>query len=279
MTSFDQFMSSWSWDPLVAVVMGLLLGLYLSGTLRLRSLGRFDRGLGWPRASAYFLAVFVVFIALSSPIDTFADALLTFHMVQHMLLILVAAPLLLLGRPMTVVFGALPNRPLRLILTAGRVKAVLSFIGRPVVAWAIAAAVLWVWHLPALYNAAVQSYWLHSFQHFFFFASGILFWWPVINYPARMFPYPLRMVYVLAAAVQSSWLGAVLTLTDEGWYSVYQNTTASWGLTPLDDQQLGGLIMWVPGGIIYLLALTVVFFSWMGFGEEDGGSVEVRPAK
>ena len=279
MTSFDQFMSSWSWDPLVAVVMGLLLGLYVSGTLRLRSLGRFRRALGGWRAFSYFFAVFVVFIALSSPIDTFADVLLTFHMLQHMLLIMVAAPLLLLGKPMTVVFGALPNRPLREFLLAGPVKATLRFIGRPVAAWAIAAAVLWVWHLPALYNAAVESYWLHTFQHFSFFASGILFWWPLVNYPARMFSHPLRMVYVLAAAVQSSWLGAVLTLTDEGWYSVYQDTTASWGLTPLDDQQLGGLIMWVPGGIIYLLALTVVFFSWMGFGEEEERPVDVRPAK
>ena len=113
MTSFDHFMGSWSWDPLVAIAIGLSLGLYLRGALRLRSLGRFDRGLGWSRAATYMVAMFVFFIALSSPIDTFADSLLTFHMVQHMLLIIVAAPLVLLGRPLTVVFGALPRRPLR----------------------------------------------------------------------------------------------------------------------------------------------------------------------
>ncbi len=278
MVTFDRFISSWTWDPLVAIALGIALGLYLRGVQRLHLRGCFSRGLSWKRTLFYPAGLLVLFVALDSAIDVYADSLLAFHMIQHLLLTMVAAPLLLLGRPLTVILGALPNRPLQAALKASLVRSALRFIGRPAVAWLIGTLVFWVWHFPPLYDAALRSYWLHSLEHFSFLAAGLLWWWPVVIYPARGFPYPLRLLYIFAGLILNSWLGAMIVLSGERWYSFYDTTTALWGLTPLDDQRLAGLIMWVPGGAIHLLAMTVVFFAWMGTGEEEE-PVETRPAE
>jgi putative membrane protein len=196
-------------------------------------------------------------------------------------LMLVAAPLLVLGVPLIPVLWALPLRWRRRVGGWGKtsaVRGVWGFLDRPLTAWILNAAVLWVWHAPALYQATLRSEAVHIAQHLSFLGAALLFWW-VLVYRGRggRAAYGIGVLYVFTTALHSSVLGALLTFAPAPWYPAYVSTTAAWGLTPLEDQQLAGLIMWVPGGIIYLIASLALFAAWLRALErettraDDGG--------
>jgi putative membrane protein len=133
----------------------------------------------------------------------------------------------------------------------------------PLAAWAIHAAALWVWHAPQLFEATLRRDLVHTLQHVCFLGSALLFWWALIHGPQGLMGYGTAVLYVFTTSVHSGVLGALITFARTVWYPAYTQTTASWGLTALEDQQLGGLIMWVPAGLVYIVAGLALCAGWM----------------
>jgi putative membrane protein len=260
MTTWRLLTSSWRWHPSVILgCLGLLVGYF--ALPRSRSRGA---------AVRFVLGVLVIGLALVSPLDALGDTyLFSAHMAQHLLLILVAPPLLLLGIPASSFRGALRFPPAR------RLEA---FLRRPVVAWTAGVGVLWAWHLPALYDAALASELVHVGEHLSFLVTATVLWWPVLG-PATEYRYPplTAVVYLFAAAGANILLGVLLTLAPVGLYPAYLSPAdelgalslirEGWGLTPAADQQLGGLLMWVPAGFVFLWAILLSLGRW--YREEE----------
>ena len=250
----------WRADPVV--VAGLLLGgwLYLRGARRLWARAGRDHGVARWRAGCWLGGMAVVAIALLSPVDGVSQALFAVHMVQHLLLILVAAPLLALGEPLVPMLFALPIRERRRIgrwwKGASALRGLWHGITRPVAAWALHVSAVVLWHLPPAYDAAARSLPVHVGEHLCFFVTALLFWWVVLDRRSRhRLGTGAAIFYLFTAALASTLLGAAITLAPRPWYTAHWGTTTAWGLTPLEDQQLAGLIMWVPAGLVYLVAL------------------------
>jgi len=221
---------------------------------------------GWTPAFAAGLVS--LFAALISPLNGLAAALASAHMVQHLALVLIAAPLLVLGAPLVPLLWALPQ-PMRRALggwwkQARALRRAWYALRRPVVAWWLHAVAMWTWHLPSLYQAALGSEFLHALEHGCFFGTALLFWRAL--FPAGKsgrLSYGAGLLYVFATGMQSGVLGALLTFAPTPWYPAYGASVAAWGLTPLEDQQLAGLIMWVPGGLVYIHVAVVLFMAWL----------------
>lgn len=203
-------------------------------------------------------------LALLSPIEAYEGALFSVHMAQHMLLELLAAPLLLAGAPITLALRVASPSVRRRILAVlqGRVVHAISF---PVVAWVLFAAVNWGWHFSDLYDQALENALLHHLQHATFLGAALLFWWPAIGAdpsPWRL-PHPVRILYLFLAMPQNSFLGVALMSASTVLYPHYVTNQRSWGIPPLDDQALGGVLMWVVGDVAFLVGMMVVVALWM----------------
>ena len=204
-------------------------------------------------------------LALISPLHSLGGVLFSAHMAQHEILMLTAAPLLVLSRPLVPILWGLPLQSRRALGHWSRGDAVQHtwrFITRPITAWWVHAGALWIWHAPQLFQATLESEWIHSAQHLSFFGSALLFWWSLF-YARERDSYGASVLYVFTTAIHTSILGALLTFARTVWYPSYLLTTKAWGLTPLEDQQLGGLIMWIPAGLVYLAAALVLFAMWL----------------
>jgi putative membrane protein len=223
-------------------------------------------------------------VALLSPLDALAHRLFVAHMVQHMLLVVLAAPALLLADPFPALLWALPAKARRwggTLLTRGApVRGMWRAMTRAPVAWLAYAAVLGVWHLPPAYDATLRDPLLHDLQHLGFFGSALLFWWPVINpaprvgaalHPSR------RVVYLVAGALQSAMLGLLLAASPTVLYSSYSAERRPGGLTPLDDQALGGVVMWGVTGAVDMLAVILLLNRYFALDEAPGRPATVRP--
>jgi hypothetical protein len=188
-------------------------------------------------------------------------------MVQHELFMLVAAPLLVLGRPLLAAVWALPfgRRPLIGRATRhGSVRGGWRWVTRPMVAGVIHGVAIWLWHLPPLYERSVRSEGVHAAQHISFIATALLFWWAILRArPSRMRDGQALAVLFLTG-LHTGALGALLAFASDLWYPVYATTTGPWGLSPVEDQQVAGLIMWIPGGAAYVVAALVLALRWMG---------------
>ena len=184
-------------------------------------------------------------------------------MLQHMLLELVAAPLLLLGAPATLALRAASPSVRRQLLAVlhSRAAAVISF---PLLAWVLFAAVNWGWHFSTLYDQALENPWLHDVQHLTFLAAALLFWWPIVGAdPSRWrLPYPVRLFYLFLAMPQNSFLGVAL-MSAPVLYPHYATNVRDWGPSPLADQGMGGMLMWVGGDVVFLLAMGLVVAAWV----------------
>jgi putative membrane protein len=208
---------------------------------------------------------FILAISLLSPIHPLGEVLFSAHMMQHELLMLVAAPLLVLSRPLTPVLWSLPLEWRRALGRGSKeafVRRSWGTLTNPLIAWWIHAAALWLWHAPFLFQATLPSDWVHAAQHISFFASALLFWWSLFYARGRA-GYGAGFLYVFTTAIHTSILGALLTFAHSVWYPAYSSTTGYWGLSPLEDQQIGGLIMWIPAGVIYLAAGLGLFLLWL----------------
>jgi cytochrome c oxidase assembly factor CtaG len=261
--TFPAVLFAWRFDALA------ISGLLLAAAVYLWTVRRVDRQHPASRQPAhrswlFYAGLAVIGVALLSPIEAYEGALFSVHMVQHMLLELVAAPLLLAGAPITLALRAatpLVRRRLLAILQSRIVHAV-SF---PVVAWLLFAAVNWGWHFSVLYDQALENQALHYFQHATFLAAALLFWWPIIGAdpsPWRL-PHPARILYLFLAMPQNSFLGVALMSASTVLYPHYVTNGREWGLSPLDDQALGGVIMWVVGDVFFLAGMLLVVWAWM----------------
>lgn len=246
----------WAFDPWVVSLLVASLVLYATGLARLWRRAGPGRGVR-PREAAAFLAGWLVLAAaLTSPLDALGNLLFSAHMVQHELLMVVAAPLLLLGRPLAVWTWGMAvtwRRHGPALLDRLGLRALFSCVASPAVAWTLHAVAVWAWHAPALFEAALADDTVHTWQHWTFFASAVLFWWAPIAAATRA-ARGIAMLGIFTTMLHTGVLGALLTFSPTVWYPAYGPSAALFGIDTLEDQQLGGMLMWVPAGLAYLVA-------------------------
>jgi putative membrane protein len=246
-----------------------------------RRVNRGHPGHPHPARRGWFFAggLVALVLALASPIEAYEGQLFSVHMVQHMLIELVAAPLLLAGAPVTLALRA-ASPSLRRGLLAILQSRAIHLVSFPIVAWVLFAAVNWGWHFSILYNEALENPWLHYVEHASFLAAAVLFWWPVLGVdpsPWRM-PHPARLLYLFLAMPQNSFLGVALLSAGTVLYPHYATNLRTWGPTPLDDQRLGGTLMWVGGDLAFLAAMAVVIAGWMRYEDRRTARLDARLA-
>jgi cytochrome c oxidase assembly factor CtaG len=261
---------AWSFDPGVVVPLALSGALYWLGVRRMWREGGVGRGVRRWEAWCYAGGWLALFVALVSPLHPWGRVLFSAHMTQHEVLMLVAAPLLVLGRPVAPFLRALP------LVWARRLSGVTKrawwlrawrALTNPLAAWVIHAVALWVWHVPSLFQAVLEYEWVHTLQHLSFFLSALLFWWAIMHGGRGAVGYGAAVLYLFTTALHSGLLGALITFAQAVWYPAYARTTETWGMTPLEDQQLGGLIMWIPAGLVYVCAGLALFAGWLRASE------------
>jgi putative membrane protein len=189
------------------------------------------------------------------------------HMLQHEAMMIVAAPLLVLGRPFAFWLWGLPpawRRPVGAAVRTPALQTGWALLTMPLFAWLLHAAVLWLWHVPLLFEAALRSNAVHTLQHVSFLGSALLFWWAVLGDGSFRPQRGLSMLYIFTTMAHTGALGALLTWSEVIWYPSYIGATEVFGMDALEDQQLGGLIMWVPGGLAYLIAGLALVAQWLG---------------
>ena len=258
-----QTWSVWNPDPLVLLGVILIAALYGRGVRRLWEPAR-GRAVGRARVMAFYAGLVALLIALVSPLDALAHDLFSAHMVQHLVMILVAAPLLIYGAPQIPIPFALPLPARRRLHALGASRSgrrvARALLALPVV-WLIHAAALWAWHLPALYESALESEFMHALEHVSFLGSALLFWTLVIGSPRRRaLDRAPAAGLVFITALQSGALGVVLTFAES---PLYPQSVGARGMDALADQQLAGAIMWVPPGVVYLATIAVLLFRWL----------------
>jgi putative membrane protein len=256
--------TTWSWNPWVIESLILAACLYLRGGRALWHTAVRARGIHRRESVAFWSGWCVLVAALVSPLHALGAGLFSAHMIQHEVLMLVAAPLLVLGRPLPLFLRALPLPWRRQLGKLGKsLQGSWRILTQPLVAWALHAAALWVWHIPRLFQVTLTSELAHAWQHLSFFGTALCFWWALLYRHQELQGYGVAVLAVFTTALHSSLLGALLTFAPTPWYPAYAHTTAAWGLTPLEDQQLGGLVMWIPAGVVYLLAALALGAGWL----------------
>jgi putative membrane protein len=249
---------AWTFDPGVAIPLALSALLYLRGA-------RTSRGASSRQQCCFWAGWTVLALSLVSPLHPLGEVLFSAHMAQHELLMLVAAPLLVLSRPLPAMLWGLPfgwRRAAGAWSKTAPVQNVWHGLTDPLTAWWIHAIALWAWHAPALFQATLTNEWVHAAQHLSFFLSALLFWWALLYAPGRS-GYGAGVFYIFTTSIHTSILGALLTFAPTVWYPAYIATAPAWNLTPLQDQQIGGLIMWVPAGVVYLGFSLALFAAWL----------------
>ena len=258
--------AAWAPDPVVLIAVGLAGWAYGTGLRRLRGRGR-----SRAEVAAFFCGLAAVVAALASPLDHLATTSLSAHMTQHLLLVLVAAPLLVMGRPLLPVLMALRpalRRAARRLERRPAVAAGGRILSRPTVAWLLHVSVLWAWHAPGPYQAALGSEAIHALEHASFLGTAMLFWWVALEAePRRRLARGTDVLYVLLGWMQSGALGALFTFASSPIYPLYAARAGA--AAALADQQVAGLIMWIPAGVVYLGAASWMFVGWLRAAEAD----------
>jgi putative membrane protein len=251
----------WHPDPLVTSLLGIAMLLYALGLGRLWRKAGVGRGITLAQASSFAAGMAVLALALVSPVHAWSEQLLWVHMLQHELIMVAAALLLVLGRPLEAWTWALPATGRRMLggwSRAGPWRALWLALTLPLGAWIVHAAVLWLWHAPALFQAALRSEAVHTWQHSSFLAAAAAFWWAVLGGDARRPRFGVGACMLFSTMLLTGALGALLTFSTGVWYPAYAAAAAAGSLDALEDQQLAGLIMWVPGGAVYMAAALAI---------------------
>jgi putative membrane protein len=242
----------------------LAAALYSLGTIRMLRRITNRKSFVWP-ILWFALGWISLVIALDSPLHEFGEQLFWVHMTQHEILMLVSAPLLVLGRPMIAFLWALPPAGRETAGSLGRSRTFRkgwAFVSAPLSAWLVSAIALWIWHVPWLFDQTLRSDWIHAAQHTTFLVTALAFWWPVVNRTPTL-GYGGAVVYVFTTILHTSFLGALLTFAPQAWYSPYLLTAPAWHLSAIEDQQIGGLIMWIPAGTLLLIIALILLVKWM----------------
>jgi putative membrane protein len=210
---------------------------------------------------AFYVALGVMFFSLNGWLHDLSDSyLFSAHMVQHLMLALVVAPLMIMGTPGDV---------LRPLLSVRGVGALARWVTAPTRCFAIFNVVVAAWHLPPLYNYALAHHPVHIAQHLMFLAASVLMWWPVLS-PLPELPrlsYPGQMLYLFLMSIPMAIISVYISYADSVLYPMYASAPRVWGISPMNDQMIGGLIMWIPGGLFFYTIISIVFFRWQ---QRDG---------
>ncbi len=255
--------TSWMGGFTVLVLVVLTAWLYVRG--RRRAPGAWRRR----RADLAFAAGSgVIVIALASPLDGASADLASMHMIQHILLMLVAAPLFAWSAPSAALLRGVPRGVLVSLAPVARgvgsVRRRVEQLATPAVVTTMYVAILWAWHVPVLYEAALRGQAVHVTEHASFFLAAFVFWSNVVFPYRRSLSPGARVLVLFGVAMQSVVLALLLTLARSPWYASYTATTRAWGLDPLEDQQLAGAIMWVPAGLVYIAIALSLMAAWLG---------------
>ena len=250
------WLTAWNWEPSIVIGTALLVGLYLYGIGPLRRKYHLAEEVKRGQVVAFLLGVFIMFLALVSPLDELGDSyLFSAHMVQHLFITMVGPPLLLIGTPGWLL------RPLWRNHTVFLIARVFTF---PALTFFLYNADFWLWHAPPLYNATLENQSIHILEHVTFIVFGVLYWWPILS-PSEELPRLSlggQVLYIFLAGMPTVALGAGLTFLPP-LYAPYLAAPRIWGLSAAVDQQLGGLIMWIPGNIFYIVIISILFIRWM----------------
>ena len=267
----------WSFEP--AVVLGLLAAA-VAWIVLVRRIDRAHPTNPVPRrrSIALLAGLAAIAVALLSGIEAYDTALFSVHMTQHLLLTLVAAPLIALGAPITTLLrAATPNvrRTILLPILHSRVLRVLAF---PVVTWIVFAAVMWGSHFSPLFDASLEAPLVHDLEHALFLGAGLLFWWPAVGLdpsPWRL-AHPVRLMYVFLQMPQNTFLAVTILGSGIPLYAHYASLGRTWGPSPLEDQQIAGGLMWLGGDILFLAAMAAILAGWMRHEQRGAASGDRR---
>ena len=255
--------AAWQFAPTPTLALAGLALVYLQAVANLWHTAGPGHGVRCWQVGAFLGGLLLLAVALLSPLDSLADALFSAHMVQHVLLMMAAAPLLALGAPAHIWLWVLPvsarRGGARWLHRRSRLRSLLRSLRSPAFVLPVSAAVMWLWHIPAWYEAALADETLHALEHGAFLASAWLFWLAVLKPRRRgLLADGSAILLLFITALHSDILGALITFAPRPWIPSYMLTTAAWGLMPLADQQLAGVIMWAPAGLVYLGAILAL---------------------
>lgn len=257
-------LAAWSADPLILVPLAIFALAYAYGVSELWRASGTGRGVRRSGVACFAGGWLLLALALLSPLHALGEALFSAHMAQHELIMVVAAPLLVLGQPFVALVWAVPRsrrRPVMRLVQRPGLRRAWARVASPASAWALHAVAIWLWHLPGPYQRTLTEPPIHALQHTSFIATALLFWWALLR-GSRMGA-GAAIVYLFTTMLHTGALGVLLTFAPSLWYPAYATSTVAWGLTPMEDQQLGGLIMWIPGGVTYIVAALALLVGWM----------------
>jgi cytochrome c oxidase assembly factor CtaG len=258
----------WTLDPWIVIPLGLTGLLYLVGFLKLQSrIGEGRERLVW-RAAAFGCGWLTLVGALVSPLHWLGEHLFTFHMIEHEIFMGISAPLVVVARPIGILIWGLPRRlrrPIAAALSSRAVRSGWDLASRGAPATILHGIAIWIWHVPMLFDAAVIDTSLHRLQHLSFFVTAVLFWWSVLWRSDR----GVAAWHVFLTMLHTSALGALMAFAPRLLYVAQTRTAEAWGLTPLEDQQLAGVVMWIPAGTIYAGAALALFALWIASSSKE----------
>ena len=246
---------NWSLPFHIILVLIIVLGLYFRGVILFneKMSTQFPK---W-RIICYLIGWLLLLLALISPIDVYADSLAWVHMLQHTIILMISAPLMVLGRPAYIGHWSLSKNILHnnSILRVFYVKTLgFSKAHKPILAWLLYSLTLWIWHIPLFYESALANETIHDIQHIAFFITSYFFWKVLFDPFKERFMTIIGIIYPFIASLHSIILGVLMTLSPKAWYDPYILTAPNFNLTPLEDQQIAGFIMWMPAGVTYAAA-------------------------
>ena len=264
--TFGDLWHHWAWQDLPLLM--LMGGIYALGLRSLWKRAGIGTGISRARAAAFGVGLLVLFIALISPLDALSEELFSAHMVQHLLMVLVAAPLFAMGRFTLAVAWTIPSRWTSQMWKEWKWGRAWNLLTRPMTAFLLHNAAIWIWHMPRLYEASVRNEWIHFLEHFSFFFTAFLFWQVFADLTesirmGRSAKFGLGIFMIFGTMLVGGFLGVLIAFSPQVWYAVYVHETVRYGLTALEDQQLAGTIMWVPSGVVYLVAVISVLGRWL----------------
>lgn len=259
--------AGWTLDVSVTAPLAIGAMLYAIGLARLMRRAGLGRAALRRDAALFGLGWLSLTLALVSPLHEAGERSFTMHMIEHEVIMLVSALLIVVARPGAVLLWALPMPIRRLFAGASRIEP-LRALARPIPATALQALAILLWHMPALFDRALTSDGWHVAQHLSFIATALLFWWAMANAPAGRAGYGLSALCLFVTSMIGGVLGALMSVSASPWYRAYAALGLTpEGLSPVEDQQLAGLIMWIPGGTVHLAAAAWFLFKWLQASE------------